>query len=722
MTGFARGGSPVVRAAVLASILLATGCSSAADPTCVLTAGPNGSTRLQCPEGGSTVFPKTVERVPHGRITGVATFFGLEDHSGIDIRSVEAPDNTRTAADGSWALEDVVPGPYQLQVSAPAYQTVNVSRFLVLPGTAVIRPITLHLARQMLPDNVDDITLSPRRDAFLADGLKGALQLFDVKRFEVFALAAAAKNPQFTEDGAFVYLSELGNPSRLLRWDVERATFQIIDRDVTDWVLARDNRSVAYAKQEVKGPLEDLVVWQEGHDDPQIVARGVGFWQVYNGNLIAALLPQDQPKMVLIAWDIAAGAGANLGFVRDLPFEVGPDGRGFVFLNSAGQPQLYDASAGGAEDLAGRKPTCAVFKTKRCASYAPDGRSLLLTDEAGDTVVHLVTRRKDLAPVVTRDDLGARGPLAQPPQFSPDGTQVLVVHEHAIGIYDVATERTTLVIEGRPVVKDSVAFLPRGDGVVFAAPPLEDDAPAGAISTWVWTREAGTKLVAREDATRIFSPAGDALAVTGKALSFSDFDRGIWGDELSARSRPGTDFVGFSPDGKVLAFVTPDHDTGPSGTLQLLTRDTGEVKTIETYAAAGFRFTPGGDLVFIQQYVGVAGWGRLSLLTAATGEKKELSDLALWDQDHPIVVSETGARLLFHVVRPDAELRLVYMDLDEARSGVPRPIPVDTVGAQGTHPLITDQFLLYRVGGNRPGWYVSLYPAETPQGGGEVKP
>lgn len=716
----------MIRAIALTGLLLSA-CSGCAeeDRHCVLERGPPGTTRFRCPDGTDALIPTIVERVPKARIEGVARYFGRDENAGIKVEAQHAAYTSTTAADGSWALESVEPGPFQLSVSAPAYQTVNVKRFLVLPGTARVRPVTLHIARHMFGDGVEPPELSPRRDAVLARN-QAAVLLFDVERFEVFALGTDAE-ARFTADGEYVYVLDRGPPGALSRWNVRQASRDVLDLDVKQWRLAGDDRSVAYTKYDPASGLDTLRVWDEARSRVSTVEQGVGGWELAAGNLVVALLGQPATgDMILFKWDIAAATGAALGRASSLPFEVAPDGRSFAFRTLSGTVGLYDGVRGQTWQLKSGVPVCTGLPLSGCSSFSPDGRRVLLRDRGKVTLRELASGHE--RPPLAEDYPG--DPLHPPPRFSPDGSTVLLVFEDRVEVHSLRDGSTAIVIEGRPVT--NVEYTPRGDGVVIAAPPAE----GGEFLTWLWTTSSGLQLAAEEagwdrngdgtpdGATRIFSPGGDALLVAGKSLWLSDPERGFHARKLAERSRPGDDFARFSPDGERIAYLEPYRAAGADGVLHELDRGTDTSKKIAEHAAAGFRFTPAGDLVHVSRFVADAQWGWLAVRRGT--QTIPLTDRALWTDRYPIVVSEEGSRVLFHEVRPDSEIRLVFIDLDEQV-----PIPVDTVrkpsrvdaGEEaGSSPMLTERFLLYHLAGDRPGWYASLYPQATPQGGEEVLP
>lgn len=135
------------------------------DYACTITQG-EGYVTINCGDQGTYTFYDDEAIV--GDIVGIATLFGLDDHTGIVVTVVGTEHNTTTDAAGAFAITGVPLGIYQLSFEYTDYTSQAVTNVAALPGNFQLDPVTLRVGRLIRAGiNRMPLALSPDEDGIL---------------------------------------------------------------------------------------------------------------------------------------------------------------------------------------------------------------------------------------------------------------------------------------------------------------------------------------------------------------------------------------------------------------------------------------------------------------------------------------------------------------------------------------------------------------------------
>ena len=263
-------------------------------------------------------------------------------------------------------------------------------------------------------------------------------------------------------------------------------------------------------------------------------------------------------------WDAATGepTGRPLEHGHRVIAEFTPRGDAFLTAHRDQDPgvvRIYDVAT------VALRAEIPVGSAVLGLAFRPDGRSVLVCENAGSARLHELTAGREVGATIRADaPIGAPWDFRLPPaSFSPDGQVVATVHvDNTVRLWDAATGRTIGPILEHDEAVRRVAFRPDGRTLVTATADA-------VVRTWdVSPAFAGTVLPGdAESQAADLSPDGRTLAlVLGGVVRLVDPETGLpvapplIHDAAipTTASPPLLDLpqiraVKFSPDGKTLA-------------------------------------------------------------------------------------------------------------------------------------------------------------------------
>lgn len=152
---------------------------------CTESDGPEGSRIIRCDDGTeATVSPP--ETMGEGVVIGRVALESRGATAGVRVEVVGTALATTSAADGTFRLDGVAPGTWDVRLSLAPYQPLTLSRVVVLEGTRDLGTVELALGHELPDDdeNAGDLPLQRESQLLVTPGYpKTVLDLATSERY-----------------------------------------------------------------------------------------------------------------------------------------------------------------------------------------------------------------------------------------------------------------------------------------------------------------------------------------------------------------------------------------------------------------------------------------------------------------------------------------------------------------------------------------------------------
>ncbi len=439
------------------------------EASCVLTLEKEGWKRVTCSDGTSVLLdPEGNVHYPgSGAIVGTAMRVGTEgDHAGIRVRAVGTPFETRTDAEGRFALANLPAGIYRVRIEAEGRVPAVRDNVPVVNGAYSLGTIELAVALRLSEQSNAEVIPSPSHDTLLvleAHPSGNPLWLVHLETWEKTLLSSNAHGPAYRFDGRKVLWTEnLTSRSRIYVYDVDSGEKEVLPVEGLEAIFFPDGRAVLVRQQ------EEFVNRLTVHDLVEKETIALGPW-----------IPR---------------------ILSELP--MGPDGGSVVYLANS-QLVLYDHE---------NRETMAVASSMtqfEDVHFHPSGRLVAIRrqDSAQTATLLLVDLSRGTTTILSESLEGRM--LFQ----APDGS--LLWREDGVWTFWDGARRETTTVPFPNVPDEEIAWLPDGSGALHVALPTvrmwrRDDGEVRTISD----RALGKPRFTRDGAYMFFESLQEGVQFT----------------------------------------------------------------------------------------------------------------------------------------------------------------------------------------------------------------
>jgi WD40 repeat protein len=439
-----------------------------------------------------------------------------------------------------------------------------------------------HCALGQLRGGWTAVAFSPDGSRLAASGVQGdPLWVWDTVTWKVID-----DDPTSTDEARNGSVTRItfSPDGHLLAWSSDNHTIRVYDFTAGKLALTLHDEvavlSAAFSPDGLRiasgGTDGSVKIWERPGEDPRVLGAPRGRINNVEFSPDGRRVASAGAGKALV-WDVISGKSRLLGVTSTWGRVTwSPDGRHIALGRDLKTWELDPGDVQRSLDPNGLPGPQVDALFGAGVAYSRDGKLLAATADRWAVVWDVATgRRLHLLPAVQ-----AKGPpaVAACVAFSPDGKKLAVGSltptidpgaEQLLGVlqlWDLATERIAVSLEGFPADVCSVAFSPDGKWLAAAVwDPVSDAANPGEVR--VWDAASGRRIYGlRCDPVRAyavtFSPNGTRLVAAGRAWKGRDSDAGaveIW--DMSTGQQVATLHgnlctqygVAFSQDGRRLA-------------------------------------------------------------------------------------------------------------------------------------------------------------------------